>query len=456
MDTFVDSSWYFMRYADPKNDTAPFSREAVDAWLPVDQYIGGVEHAILHLMYARFFTKALYDLGYVGFTEPFANLFTQGMIYYLGAKMAKSKGNVISPDAMIERYGADTVRMYSLFLGPPEQDAEWFDGGVEGSHRFLAKLWRLAHASAAEMPPGILASAPAEGPGAALVRKAHATIEKVTNDIGARFAFNTAESAVHELVNMLQGADDATPEQRRFAAATAVSLVQPYAPHIACELWERLGGERLWEAPWPAADPEMLVSDQVTYARAGERQAARRGDGRRRSRAATRSWRPLGQCPTWPATSRARRSSRRSSSPAAWSASSPASRNDGVRPQYCSRRRFDPDLAHVGPGTVTGGAVRMGIRAPAAPSARALRRRRAPGPGHRLALQLGRRCKGRRLSVHTGVASGRGALTRARGCSSSTSAATCAGPGCTASRRARVCSTPSARRVRGGGPTSTP
>jgi leucyl-tRNA synthetase len=167
---------------------------------------------------------------------------------------------------MIERYGADTVRMYSLFLGPPEQDAEWFDGGVEGSHRFLAKLWRLAHASAAEMPPGILTSAPAEGPGAALVRKAHATIEKVTNDIGARFAFNTAESAVHELVNMLQGADDATPEQRRFAVATAVSLVQPYAPHIACELWEKLGGERLWEAPWPDADPAMLVSDQVTYA----------------------------------------------------------------------------------------------------------------------------------------------------------------------------------------------
>ena len=135
MDTFVDSSWYFMRYADPKNDTAPFSREAVDAWLPVDQYIGGVEHAILHLMYARFFTKALYDLGYVGFTEPFANLFTQGMIYYLGAKMAKSKGNVISPDAMVEQFGADTVRMYSLFLGPPEQDAEWFDGGVAGCNQ---------------------------------------------------------------------------------------------------------------------------------------------------------------------------------------------------------------------------------------------------------------------------------------------------------------------------------
>jgi leucyl-tRNA synthetase len=266
MDTFVDSSWYFMRYADPKNDTAPFSREAVDAWLPVDQYIGGVEHAILHLMYARFFTKALFDLGYLGFTEPFANLFTQGMIYYLGAKMAKSKGNVISPDDMVERYGADTVRLYSLFLGPPEQDAEWFDGGVEGSHRFLARLWRLAHASAAEMPPGIPESAPAEGAGAGLVRKAHATIDKVTNDIGARFAFNTAQAAVHELVNQIRADEDATPEQRRFAVATAVSLVQPYAPHIACELWETLGGERLWEAPWPVADPAMLVSAEVTYA----------------------------------------------------------------------------------------------------------------------------------------------------------------------------------------------
>jgi leucyl-tRNA synthetase len=266
MDTFVDSSWYFMRYADPHNDTAPFSREAVDAWLPVDQYIGGVEHAILHLMYARFFTKALYDLGYLGFTEPFANLFTQGMIYYLGAKMAKSKGNVISPDEMVERYGADTVRMYSLFLGPPDQDAEWFDGGVEGSHRFLARLWRLAIESAAEAPPGIPEAAPAEGPGAGLVRKAHWAIDRVTNDVGERFAFNTAQSAVHELVKELQSAADATPEQRRFAVATAVSLVQPYAPHIACELWQRLGGERLWDEPWPVADPAMLVSDHVTYA----------------------------------------------------------------------------------------------------------------------------------------------------------------------------------------------
>jgi leucyl-tRNA synthetase len=266
MDTFVDSSWYYMRYADPHNSTAPFSREAVDAWLPVDQYIGGVEHAILHLMYARFFTKALYDLGYVGFTEPFANLFTQGMIYYLGAKMAKSKGNVISPDDLIERFGADTVRMYSLFLGPPEQDAEWFDNGAKGCHDFLARLWRLALESAAELEPGIPASVPAEGPGAELVRKTHWTIDRVSHDVGDRFAFNTAQSAVHELVNQLQRSHDATPQQRRFAVATAVSLVQPYAPHLACELWQRLGGERLWDAPWPVADAATLVADEITYA----------------------------------------------------------------------------------------------------------------------------------------------------------------------------------------------
>ena len=143
MDTFVDSSWYFLRYCDPHNDSAAWDRAIVDYWMPVDQYIGGVEHAILHLMYARFFTKALADMGLLGFQEPFASLFTQGMITYQGAKMSKSKGNVISPSAYVERYGADTARCYILFLGPPEQDADWSDSGVGGVHRFLSRVWRL-------------------------------------------------------------------------------------------------------------------------------------------------------------------------------------------------------------------------------------------------------------------------------------------------------------------------
>src|SRR6478609_3931888 len=266
MDTFVDSSWYYMRYADPQNATAPFQRDIVDTWLPVDQYIGGVEHAILHLMYARFFTKALYDLGHLGFTEPFANLFTQGMIHYHGAKMSKSRGNIINPDEYIERYGADTTRLYTLFLGPPEQDAEWQDSGVAGQHRFLARLWRLAHEVVANHGTGIPAAVAADGPGGDMVRKAHWAIDKVSSDIGDRFSFNTAQSAVHELVTAIQDTPAASGEQRRFATATAVSLIHPYAPHIACELWERLGGERLWDVPWPVADPAMLARDTVTYA----------------------------------------------------------------------------------------------------------------------------------------------------------------------------------------------
>ncbi len=266
MDTFVDSSWYFLRYADPANVTAPFDRRIVDMWLPVDQYIGGVEHAILHLMYARFFTKALYDLGYVGFTEPFADLFTQGMIHYLGAKMSKSKGNIIRPDEYVERYGADTTRLYTLFLGPPDQDAEWQDGGVAGQHRFLARLWRLVNETVDRHGAGIERSAAAEGAGADLVRQTHRAIEKVSGDIGERFSFNTAQSAVHELVSAIHDVHDASGEQLRFACGAAVSLIHPYAPHIACELWQRLGGERLWDEPWPVADPAMLVADSVTYA----------------------------------------------------------------------------------------------------------------------------------------------------------------------------------------------
>jgi leucyl-tRNA synthetase len=251
MDTFVDSSWYFLRYADPHNDRAPFDREVVDYWLPVNQYIGGVEHAILHLLYARFFVKVMNDIGLVGFREPFARLFTQGMVYYRGAKMSKSKGNVVDPDAYIEQYGADAVRLYLPFLGPVEQDAEWQDSGFEGMVRFLYRLWRVAleHLDA---PGGVTTGTP-------LARKAHETIHKVTDDIGRRFALNTPIAAVMELVNEISRTPD--DEAARFAVETAVSLIQPYAPHIAEELWERLGHERLWEEPWPQANQSQLERD---------------------------------------------------------------------------------------------------------------------------------------------------------------------------------------------------
>jgi leucyl-tRNA synthetase len=252
MDTFVDSSWYFMRYTDARNDRAPFDRDVVDYWLPVDQYIGGVEHAILHLLYARFFVKALNDMGLVGFREPFARLFTQGMVYRNGAKMSKSKGNVVDPRDYIERYGADATRLWPPFLGPVDQDAEWHDDGIEGVVRFLHKLWRVSLDVAAR-------PAAAETPDTALARKAHQTIAKVTDDIGRRFVLNTPIAAVMELVNEISRAPE--DPAARFAVETAVSLIQPYAPHIAEELWERLGHERLWEHAWPEADPALLEEE---------------------------------------------------------------------------------------------------------------------------------------------------------------------------------------------------
>src|SRR4051794_721040 len=248
MDTFVDSSWYFIRYCDPQNESAPWDKAIADYWLPVNQYIGGIEHAILHLMYARFFVKVLNDIGLLGFREPFARLFTQGMIHYQGAKMSKSKGNVVSPDEMIERFGADAVRLYILFMGPAEQDAEWQDSGIEGTSRFLARLWRLV-SEIAEDPP-------ATGESSVLVTKAHQTIAKVSDDLGRRFVFNTPIAAVMELINEIGQAPD--DRGAPFAAATAVSLIQPYAPHVAEELWQKLGHERLWESPWPVADERYL------------------------------------------------------------------------------------------------------------------------------------------------------------------------------------------------------
>ncbi|HUY70855.1 MAG TPA: leucine--tRNA ligase [Gaiellaceae bacterium] len=253
MDTFVDSSWYFLRYTDPRNDKAPFDRRLVDYWLPVNQYIGGIEHAILHLMYARFFTKALYDLDLLGFREPFARLFNQGMIYRFGAKMSKSKGNVVAPDELVDRYGADALRLYILFMGPADQDKEWQDTGVEGMWRFLSRLWRVVHDE--------LDREPQEPGSTALARKAHETIHKVTDDIERRFVFNTPVAAVMELVNDISR-DPADPASR-FAVETAVALIQPYAPHIAEELWSALGHSRLWAAPWPVADESLLVRETV-------------------------------------------------------------------------------------------------------------------------------------------------------------------------------------------------
>jgi leucyl-tRNA synthetase len=263
MDTFVDSSWYFMRYADPHNDEAPWDPEVLARWMPVDQYIGGVEHAILHLLYARFFTKALADLGYLNFQEPFARLFTQGMITREGAKMSKSRGNVISPQSYVERYGADTLRAYIMFIGPPDQDADWADTGVEGVHRFLARLWRLSADVADNTPdhpvPDELSASDLE-----LLRKAHWAIEKVTNDMAGRFAFNTAIAAIMELTNTIskQREDgDPSPGALRFALTTAASLLFPFAPHTAADAYQHQTGRRVWQEPWPAPDQHFLERD---------------------------------------------------------------------------------------------------------------------------------------------------------------------------------------------------
>ena len=250
MDTFVDSSWYFLRYCDPHNDSAPFDARLVDYWMPIDQYVGGIDHATGHLLYSRFFVKGLNDFGLLGFREPFQRLFHQGWVRQGGVKMSKTKGNVTGPDVLVDMHGADAVRLYILFLGPADQDMDWTEEGVEGVARFLRRLWRVVH-EAAESEGG-----DEDGP---LTRKAHETIARVSDDIGRRFVFNTPIAAVMELVNEL-GADPSAPGAR-FAAETAVSLIQPYAPHIAEELWSALGHERLWEQPWPVADESKLVRE---------------------------------------------------------------------------------------------------------------------------------------------------------------------------------------------------
>ncbi len=271
MDTFVDSSWYFLRYLDPRNTDAPWDRQMGDYWMPVDQYIGGVEHAILHLMYARFFTKALADMELIDVKEPFANLFTQGMITRAGAKMSKSKGNVVAPADYVERYGADAARTYISFMGPPAKGGDWSDEGVEGVFRFLSRLWRLSEeVSEKTADSGPQAAGTAEGEARELLAKAHWAIDKVTRDFERGFQFNTAIAAVMELVNdayrLKDGlyGDPTGDAVVRFATTTAGSLIFPFAPHLGAEVYERLTGERVWETPWPKPDPGLLKSDTVT------------------------------------------------------------------------------------------------------------------------------------------------------------------------------------------------
>ena len=271
MAQWIESCWYFLRYADPHNDERPFDRARGDAWMPVDQYIGGIEHAVLHLLYSRFFTKVLYDLGLTGVQEPFQRLFTQGMLQMEGQTMSKSKGNAIGPDEVIPRYGADALRTYVLFLAPADQEADWKQGGIEGISRWLNRVWRAVAGHAGTFYPqwreGIgQTSDPAA---VALRRKTHQTIQRVTNDI-ARFHFNTAISAMMELVNAMTEVGERAAEAElrpaySEAGETLTLLLAPFAPHLAEELWHALGHEEsVHLADWPAWDVEVAKEEQIT------------------------------------------------------------------------------------------------------------------------------------------------------------------------------------------------
>jgi leucyl-tRNA synthetase len=278
IDTFMDSSWYLFRYISPREENAPFVSADVNRWFPVDQYIGGIEHACGHLIFVRFMTKALHDMGLVAFDEPIEKLFTQGMIYMNGSKMSKSKGNVVPPDELIAAYGADTERLYTLFMGPPDRDAEWSAASVEGCHRFLNRIWTLAEEwpfdtvsdygarlGSADLPEEVLG----------LHRKTHQTIRKVTRDLEG-FHFNTAVAAVMELANATRSLIDglagrAPAPAERYAICEAVRslvlLLGPMVPHLGEELWERAGGrETMLRQPWPSWDEAAAAEDTVTIA----------------------------------------------------------------------------------------------------------------------------------------------------------------------------------------------
>lgn len=271
MDTFVESSWYFARYTSPDEDQAPLDKKRADYWLPVDQYIGGIEHAVLHLLYARFFTKVLRDMGWVNTDEPFTNLLTQGMVIKDGAKMSKSKGNVVDPQSLIDRFGADTARLFALFAAPPEKDLEWSDQGVLGAHRFLNRLWRFTYQvrHLVKLAPLVVSQEPSEDI-KALRRQIHRTVKKVTEDIEVRFHFNTAIASIMELSNTLSALDEKELAKGEVAGwvmhglETILVLLYPFVPHITCELWENLGHQDPLEGwHWPEYQEEALEEENV-------------------------------------------------------------------------------------------------------------------------------------------------------------------------------------------------
>jgi leucyl-tRNA synthetase len=276
MDTFVDSSWYFYRYADARNDKAPFDSATIAYWFPIDQYIGGVEHAILHLIYSRFWTKFMRDMGLVQNDEPVRRLFTQGMVIKDGAKMSKNLGNVVSPDEMVERYGADATRLYSLFAAPPDRDLDWQESGIEGIQRFLGRVYRF-YVRNPPVETRLAASPATENPthelspqARAIQRKLHQTIKRVSDDFQGRWHFNTCIAAIMELVNEIYGAEEAIAAGRVPASLIAevqrnlALLLAPMAPYFAHELWE-LAGETstLLKAPWPKYDAALAAEDEI-------------------------------------------------------------------------------------------------------------------------------------------------------------------------------------------------
>ena len=273
MDTFVDSSWYFMRYADSKNEETPFTKDSLDQWFPVDQYIGGIEHAILHLLYARFFTKVVHDMDMTDYVEPFTNWLAQGMVLKDGAKMSKSKGNVVDPKDILDEYGADTARLFILFASPPEKDLEWSDKGVEGADRFLNRVWRfvtenleLINNAETELKADTL-----DKDGKTLYRTMHASIKKVSEDVGKRLNFNTAISAIMELTNEVysylndRSVEDTNTALIKEVAEKIILLLAPFAPFITEELWDYLGhAENVHSAQWPEYKEEALKKDEIT------------------------------------------------------------------------------------------------------------------------------------------------------------------------------------------------